>query len=140
MRDLRKISSGGVANPLTADLGCADYVVGRPELKDYSETVNARGSISGAQTIDLELGNVVTMTIAGATVFTFSNPSPTGRACSMTWEVTNGGAGAITWPSSVKWPGGTVPTLTTSGVDILTFVTVNAGTTYRGALAQLDSK
>jgi hypothetical protein len=32
----------------------------------------------------------------------------------------------------VKWPGGTAPTLTSSGVDMLTFTTYDGGTTWFG--------
>lgn len=103
----------------------------RAKLKDYSETVNARGSISGAQSIDLELGNVVTATIGGATTFSFTNPPATGNAGSFTLILTNGGTN-VTWPTSVDWPAATPPTLTVSGVDILTFVTIDAGTIWYG--------
>ena len=122
------------------DINIGDYKVQRPYLQDWAEVVNARGSISGAQTIDLELGNVVTATITATTTFTFSNPPATGRAGGFVLVLTNGGAGVITWPSSVKWAGGTAPTLTASGVDVLTFITLDAGTTYRGILSSKDSK
>jgi hypothetical protein len=102
--------------------------------------VNARGSISGAQTIDMELGNVVTATITGATQFTFSNPPASGRAGGFVLILTNGGAGTITWSSSPKWAAGTAPTLTSSGVDILAFQTTDAGTTWRGLLVGKDVK
>jgi hypothetical protein len=112
----------------------ADRELIRPKLKDYGETVNARGSISGAQDINLEDGNVVTATITGATTFTFSNPPATGIGGSFTLILTNGGSN-VTWPASVTWPGGSPPSLSASGVDILVFFTVNAGTTWRGSLS-----
>lgn len=105
----------------------------------YSEKVNARGSISGAQTIDCTLGTYVTATISGATTFTFSNPGSSGYMRGFTLEVTNPAA-YITWPASVKWSNGLAPTLTTTGVDLLLFTTIDAGTTWRGSLVQKDSK
>jgi len=125
---------------MSGELVVADQLVTRPKLKDYGEAVNAIGSIGGgAQTIDLELGNVVTATVdTSETTFTFSNPSASGTACSFTLILTNGGSQTVNWPASVDWAGGTAPTLTTSGVDILTFVTVDAGTIWYGFAAGLD--
>ena len=106
----------------------------RPEIKDYSETVNAIGGTGGGtQDIDLTAGNVVTATVDTSTnTFTFSNPSASGRSCSFTLILTNGGSQTVNWPSSVDWKDGTAPTLTSSGVDILTFITVDAGTIWYG--------
>lgn len=105
----------------------------------YDEKVNARGPISGAQTIDCALGSYVTATIGGATTFTFSNPGTSGYMRGFMLEVTDAGTN-ITWPASVKWPNGTAPTLTTTGTDILMFTTIDAGTTWRGSLVQKDTK
>jgi hypothetical protein len=94
----------------------------------------------GANDIDLSLGNVFTKTISGATTLTVSNVPSTGQAISFILELTNGGVGAITWWSGVKWAGGTAPTLTTSGVDILGFYSHDGGTTWRGLVLAKDSK
>jgi hypothetical protein len=114
----------------------------RPEIKDYAETVNALGDVGGGtDAIDISVGNVVTATVStGAQTFTFTNPSATGKACSFTLILTNGGSQTVNWPSSVDWAGGTAPTLTTSGIDILTFTTVDAGTIWYGFAAGTDMK
>jgi len=114
----------------------------RPEIKDYAETVNAIGGTGGGtQDIDVTAGNVVTATVDTSTnTFTFSNPSATGKACSFTLLLTNGGSQTVNWPSSVDWAGGTAPTLTSSGVDVLTFTTVDAGTIWYGFAAGTDMK
>lgn len=118
----------------------SDSEVERPKLKDYSETVNAIGSTGGGtQDIDLTLGNVVTATVdTSANTFTFSNPPATGNAGSFTLILTNGGSQTVNWPASVDWAGGTAPTLTSAGVDVLTFITTDAGTTWYGFAAGLD--
>ena len=118
----------------------ADYVVQRPEIKDYSETVNAIGSIGGGtQDIDLTAGNVVTGTVdTGTTTFTFSNPSASGKACSFTLILTNGGSQTVNWPGSVDWASSTAPTLTTSGIDVIGFLTVDGGTIWYGFAGGLD--
>ena len=38
----------------------------------------------------------------------------------------------MNWPGSVDWAGATAPTLTTSGVDVLVFTTVDGGTIWYG--------
>jgi len=109
-------------------------VISNPVVKDYGETVNAIGATGGGtQDIDLEDGNVVTATVtASANTFTFSNPSTSGVSCSFTLILTNGGSQTVNWPGTVDWAAATAPTLTTSGVDVLTFMTVDAGTIWYG--------
>ena len=109
----------------------------RPEIKDYAETVNVLGDLGGGtDAIDISAGNVVTATVSTSTqTFTFTNPSATGKACSFTLILTNGGSQTVNWPSSVDWAGGDAPSLTSSGVDVLTFTTVDAGTIWYGFAA-----
>jgi len=135
------LGDGGDTFTVGADvIQMADNIVQRPEIKDYGETVNAIGAIGGGtQDIDLESGNVVTGTVdTSTTTFTFSNPPTTGTAGSFTLILTNGGSQTVNWPGAVDWAGGTAPTLTTSGVDVITFTTIDAGTTYYGFAAGLD--
>ena len=95
----------------------------------------------GTQDIDISLGNNVTATIdTGTTTFTFSNPTASDELCGFTLFLTNGGSQTVNWPASVDFPGGTAPTLTTAGLDILVFVTTDGGTIYHGMAASLDSK
>jgi len=146
----------GVAHGTTAAIAidsAADMLVGgyinfqdeqaiRPEIKDYAETVNVLGDLGGGtDAIDITAGNVVTATVSTSTqTFTFTNPSATGKACSFTLILTNGGSQTVNWPSSVDWADGTAPSLTSSGVDILTFTTVDAGTIWYGFAAGTDMK
>ena len=127
---------------LGGDLTMADNQIITAKMKDYSETVNVIGGTGGGtQDIDLTLGNVVTATVdTSANTFTFSNPSASGSACSFTLILTNGGSQTVNWPGGVDWAGGSAPTLTTAGVDILTFTTVDAGTIWYGFAAGLDMK
>jgi len=100
-------------------------------LKSYGETKEAKGSVSGAQTLNTANGNLFSVTATGAITFTFTTAFTT---VGITLKLTNGGTN-ITWPTSVDWAGGTAPTLTTTGVDILTFITDDGGTTWYGFLA-----
>ena len=119
---------------LGGGIACADEVIGRPRFTDYAETKQAMA----ANSVDLTLGNVQTYTLSGNQTLTFDNPSDTGNACSFTLVVTNGGSATLTWPGAVDWAGGSAPSLTSSGVDILTFTTMDAGTIWYGFAAGLD--
>lgn len=122
-----------------ADIVLSDKILQRPVLKDYGETVNAIGGTGGGtQDIDLTLGNVVTATVdTSANTFTFSNPSASGTACSFTLILTNGGSQTVNWPASVDWASGVAPTLTTSGRDVLSFLTVDGGVVWYGFVGGL---
>ena len=125
-----------------AKITMGDNLIETPEFIDYAESVNVVGGTGGGtQDFDIALGNVHTATVDTSTnTFTFSNPSATGKSCSFTLILTNGGSQTVNWPSAVDWAGGTAPTLTTSGVDILTFMTIDAGTIWYGFSAGADMK
>ena len=54
--------------------------------------------------------------------------------------LTNGGSQTVNFPNTVDFAGGTAPSLTASGVDILMFTTVDGGTTFHCIVASTDSK
>ena len=122
----------------TNKVAMGDIELERPKLKDYSETVNAIGSVNSNTAVNFEDGNVQTVTIGGNCEFSFSNPPSSGIAGTVTLIITNGGAHTTTWHSSVKWPGDVAPTLTTSGVDIVSFMTIDAGTTTYGFVGGIN--
>jgi len=112
--------------------------LGEVVLTDYSETLVTNATSGATETLDLESGNVFDITLSENCTFTFSNPPATG-AGSFTLILRQDGTGSrtATWPASVDWAAATAPTLTTtaSAVDILTFVTVDGGTTWYGFVA-----
>ena len=115
----------------------ADNIAQRPEIKDYAETVKAHGTTGGSISLSLEDGNIHTITLNAATTFAFSNPPASGKAGSLTLIINQGTtAYAVTWPSSVDWSGGSAPNLSKVSTDyVLTFLTLDAGTTWRGWLS-----
>ena len=127
---------GFAYNGITFDF--RDTEVTRPQLKDYSETVNAGGSKSASFNVDFQDGNVQTFTFTDDLTVSFTNPPATGVAGTVTLIITNGGANTTTWHSSVKWPGDNAPALTSSGVDIVSFTTIDAGTTIYGFVGGIN--
>lgn len=129
-----------VGSMTTAAINMADNLLTRPVLKDYAIDGSAIGNTGATRTFDLSTANFFSATLDQNCTFTFSNPAGTGDFCGFVLALTNGGAFTITWPASVNWPGGTPPTLTAAGLDILVFVTYNAGTDWSGLVAGLDVK
>lgn len=111
----------------------------RSDIRTYSLTTGSLGNVTTTQTVDLTNANYFTATSTGATTWTFSNATG-GRAVGFVLEIVSGGAYTQTWPTSVDWPGGSAPTLTSAGVDVLTFITDDGGTIWRGVASMLDSK
>jgi hypothetical protein len=111
---------------------------------DSSQAVTfAAGTIEtkvavAASDIDLSAGNYFTKTISGATTFTVSNAAASGSVSAFVLELTNGGSQTVNYFSGVTWAGGTAPTLTASGVDVLAFFTSDGATTWRGFVLGLD--
>ena len=85
----------------------------------------AEGTVT-AGACDYATGYVFSTTISGATTISLTNVPATGTAMLML-RLTNGGSAAVTWPSGIKWPGGTAPTLTASGLDEVVLMRTNAG-------------
>jgi len=90
--------------------------------------------------LNLANGNYFSHTVSGSTTFTVSNVPTAGTAVSLIFDITNGGSAAITWWANVKWPGGSAPTLTASGRDVLGFYTYDNGTTWSGFVLGRDVK
>lgn len=99
------------------------------------ETYTAPAITAGVLAIDLSTATVFNVAnSANITSFTVTQATA-GKAQAFTLFLTANGTGYTqAWGSSVKWAGGTAPTLTTTNgkTDILTFVTNDGGTTWFG--------
>ena len=97
---------------------------------NYASNVVALGS--DVFTVDCSQGNYFTQTTNSSNSFSFTNV-PSSRSFSFVLEITHVSGGSIGWPSSVKWPGNTAPSLTTGNTHIFVFVTDDGGSRWRGA-------
>lgn len=88
----------------------------------------------GTIALDWNNSNVQSVTIQGNRTFTFTNPKEGGRYIILVTQGT-GGNKTLTWPT-IKWKGGTAPTLSTAAnkVDIITLVYAN--TSYYGDISK----
>lgn len=88
----------------------------------------ASASDGGTITFDLSASNIHTVTLGGNRTLALSNGS-TGQ-CFVIRLVQDGtGSRTVTWFSTIKWAGGTTPTLTTtaSKIDVFGFITTSSG-------------
>ena len=102
-------------------------------LENYREKLV---SLSGTTTaINLNNGNIFTHTLSGNTTYSITN-AVSGQAHSFTLIITQTATvRTITFPASVVWAGGEIPDLTVAiKTYILTFLSVDGGTTWRGML------
>ena len=110
-------------------------------IKNYTESLNSLGNVSGITTIRLSEGNVVNATLIGNTTFDIQTGISTGSA-SFTLILTNDSVGgySVTWPASVKWPDSIPPSRSTGAnlTDVWIFLTPNNGATWYGNIAMFN--
>ena len=113
-------------------------VAGVKTFSSYSQAPNifeTTQALSGSS-IDCSSASTFTKTISANTTFTITGV-PSSKASTICLLLTNGGSYTVTWPSNVKWPSATVPTLST-GIDLITLFTPNGGTTWYGTLSMTE--
>lgn len=111
-------------------------VLNNPTVTNYVETVQALGTVTSTSTLALTNGTVLTATLTASTPCTFTMPTATAGK-SFILILTQAATGMTTATfTSVKFPGGTAPTITAtaSAVDIISFVA--NGTSWFGTAAQ----
>ena len=111
----------------------------QPKLKFYNIEGSALGVTSGNVTISLADANFYSATTNANATWTFANASPANTLSGVVLALSNGGADTQTW-TNVAWSGGVAPSLTASGLDILVFVSYDAGANWNGMPASLDSQ
>jgi hypothetical protein len=137
--------SGGDKIEVRLTAGTVSLIEGQETLKNktitgHKETKTAPAIASGVVPIDCSAGNAfaVSMT-ANITSFDISNVPASGTLYSFILELAaTGTARTVTWSFdgvTVKWSGGTAPTLTSTNgkKDAFTFYTYDGGATWIGA-------
>ena len=136
---LLKVTKGGTGVGTSTGSGAnvlgTSPTINNPTVTNYVESVVAIGNSGTTQTLSLTNGTVQTVTMTGNCTFTM--PTATAGKSFILIAVQDGTGSRTATFTSVKWAGGTAPTLTTTattGRDILTFVA--DGTNWYGTYAQ----
>jgi hypothetical protein len=140
-QSLRDGSSAGVSAPA----GVSVFNMGTTNSKlagsfEFGGGVHeglSTANTTATTTLNMANGNVFDRTLAvGTTTFEFSS-AVASRGSSFTLILRHGADGrTVNFPASVKWPSASPPSLSTvsGAIDILTFTTVDGGTTWFGFL------
>lgn len=124
----KQVAVGGTivtASQVLMDINLATNVstfLGTNTLTGVKVTLSDLGTLTtGTTTINLTTAQAFTATITASNTITisFSNTTAAGQSQVVLLRLTNAGAGTIVWPAGTKFTGGTAPTLTASGVDVL---------------------
>ena len=124
-------SSANFAALLTDETGTGLNVfataptLSNPTITAYLETAPAIANSSTAVTLALASGTVLSYTLTGNCTFTM--PTATSGTSFIVRLIQDATGGRTATFTGVKWPGGTVPTITTTastGVDIISFVCI----------------
>ena len=122
---------------VTGNFDWVDKELKRPLLIDYGEASNAPASAASI-TLNIETGNTFDVTMDQNTTLVFDNPTASGNACSFTLYLRQNATGGwvVTLPATVRWENGTPPTFSTAAnqYDIISFVTIDAGTNWHAFL------
>jgi hypothetical protein len=82
-------------------------------------------------TFDLSVSDWHQLTLGGNRTLALANAT-TGQQFTLILIQDGTGSRTVTWFSTIKWPGGTAPTLTTTagGIDVFTFKCYGSATFY----------
>ena len=125
---IASVANTQITGSINANTASANIALTTPILTGAKETRYALTS----GTIDVTQGNYFSNTVSSTTTFSISNVAASNIVNSFILDLTNGGSATVNWWSGVKWAGGTAPTLTSSGRDVLGFFTEDGGTTWNG--------
>lgn len=137
------IRKAGTATELTLgdNTTLADNKLAKARLQTYS-IVNESVSVSGGTlTLNIDNGNCFSVTLSSNIAsLVFQNVPAAGRMVEILLDLTQDGTGSRTcaFPASFKWPGGVIPSLTTTAgaTDTLYVRTVDGGATFKATLVQ----
>jgi hypothetical protein len=130
------LTLGGVSTFATSTF------TGLVNLRAYNETVSNPAISAGTLTLDLATATIFNVAInATVTSVTISSANTIAAGNQGTgFIIIANGTGtsyAIAWPNSIRWPGNTAPTITsTAGKrDVLTFFSTDQGATFNSFIS-----
>ena len=124
------LTGGGTSGSVTLNVSSSPTFSGVVSTESLQEDYDALSGTSPAP--DADNAGAFSLTMTGNTTFTFGSVT-SGRSVGFILQLTGNGS-TVTWPSSVKWAGGTAPDAPASGeTDLLVFWTRDGGTNWYGS-------
>ena len=108
----------------------------QPTIKSPVAVAVSASASTGTTTFDISQGGIQNFTFSGSTAsdsvtFAISNPVPN-QPFIVSVTQNSGGSGTVTWWSTIRWAGGSAPTLTTTASKRDTFGFIVQGTAGTG--------
>lgn len=128
--------SGGVVVGGTLS---ANTITGK--LQSYTETLTVATITATTHNINTNLSNIFDLTLSNNVTFTFTNPPPAGVSKSITIILRQDSTGNRTATfTGALYTDGVAPILSTgaNAIDVLTFFTVNGGSSWFGTFAMAN--
>jgi hypothetical protein len=126
------LTGGGSSGSVTLNVSSSPTFSGVVMAESLQEDYDPLSGTSPAP--DADNAGAFSLTMSGNTTFTFGGVTAD-RLVGFVLQLTGNGS-TVTWPSSVKWAGGTAPDAPASGeTDILVFHTRDGGTNWYGVLS-----
>ena len=126
------LTGGGSSGSVTLNVSSSPTFSGVVLAESLQEDYDSLSGTSPAP--DADNAGAFSLTMSGNTTFTFGSVT-SGRSVGFVLQLTGNGS-TVTWPSSVKWAGGTAPDAPASGeTDVLVFHTRDGGTNWYGVLS-----
>jgi hypothetical protein len=127
----------------TLAINAATTVNGSLKSTVYTETAASPAIASNTLNLTLSTANLFTVNLnADITTFNLNSLPVNTVVYSLILQfIADGTPRAVTWPGSVKWAGGTAPTLTSTlnKVDTFVLMTPNSGTDYYGFVSSQNA-
>ena len=127
--------TGNAGKMLTTDGTNAGWtnIFNNLTFNGYTEGASVANT-STAYTVDISAAGLQILTLTGNCTFTF--PTATlGKSFALLLKQDATGNRTVTWPASVKWPGGVAPVITSTASKADKFVFVADGTNWFGSNA-----
>lgn len=110
-------------------------------LQSYKEKIVTIGTVSANANVDLSQGNIFDITLGANVTFTFTNPPAATFSQPATIILRQDGTGNRTATfTGALYTDGQLPQLSTGAndIDVLTFFTLNQGTSWFGTFAMAN--
>lgn len=123
----KTLTSPSVTTPTITNPTVSTGTFTKPTING-SVSALATASDGSTVTFDLAASNIHSVTLAGNRTLALSNGS-TGQCFVLRLIQDGTGSRTVTWFSTIKWAGGSAPTLTTTAakIDVFGFITTSSG-------------